>query len=368
MQGWKVFMLNLLQSAAVAFVILVFIGMMAIDLHGILKKREKENHKHQKYNPRTLVIVPCKGVDHELEKNLLSFKNQSYGNFDIVAVVDSEDDAAVQSIKKARIKSIVSDSECERCSGKVRAISTAIERFRKYEAYVIADSDIRCKSSWLEELIAPLASDRIGLSTMYPYFNPVGGFWSEVKSVWGLVGEGLMSREITKFGWGGSLAFRSDLLDKESLRFFKGSRYSVSDDICLTMITRKKYLGIAYTDMSQPVVYSKDDFSTFWEWANRQTALSILGNKYNFYLGLPFYGAESLLILSGVFLSIFVSPLFLLLLLHYLKNTVGIYRRIGEKGAYVSLITLLLPFIYVINLAVAKSMKSITWRGSRYSL
>lgn len=359
---------NLLQTVIIAFVLLVFIGMASVDLYGVLRRPKKEQYSKRGFRPKVLVIVPCKGMDFELDKNLLSLKNQNYRDFDVVAVVDSENDVALKPIKKAGIRHILSSSDCERCSGKVKAIVTAIEKFRNYDIYAIADSDIRCNGSWLGELLSPLAQRSIGLSTMYPYFKSMGGFWSYVKSVWGLVGEGMMAREVTKFGWGGSLAFRKELLDKDSFQFLKNSDYSVSDDICLTMITKKKGLKIAYTASSQPVVNTKESLTTFWEWANRQTALSILGNRYNLYLGVPFYAAEALLILAGISFSVLISPLFLILLLHYAKNVFTVSRRIGSRYFAIAVITLLLPFIYAINLLTASRMRSITWRGSRYSL
>ena len=244
----------------------------------------------------------------------------------------------------------------------------AIETFGNYEVYVIADSDIRISRSWLGTIIAPLSEKGIGLSTMYPHFNPIGGFWSNVKSVWGTVGEGLMKRDSSKFGWGGSLAFKRELVDRKSFQFFKNSGYSVSDDICLTMITKKKGLEIAYTDSAQPVVNTQDNFSQFWEWANRQTTLSILGNRKNLYVGILFYSAESLVIVSGIILSIFISPLFLILLLHSLRNAWITLRKSRQKSLMIIPITFLLPFVYLINLLIASRKKSITWRGFTYTL
>ena len=359
---------SILLSAAIAFVVLVFIGLVAIDVIGFARREQEKRYPNRLFRPKTLVIVPCKGPDIGLSENLLSLKNQDYRSFDVVAVLDRESDEAMKAVRAAGIKHVISKSSCDRCSGKVRAISTAIEGFRDYDVYAIADSDIRVGSNWLSQLVAPLAERRTGLSTMYPYFNHVGGFWSEVKSVWGMVGEGLMKRESSKFGWGGSLAFRKELLDKKSFEFLKNSKYSVSDDVCLTLTAKRKGLLIAYTDSAQPVVDTKDDLGQFWEWANRQTALSVMGNRSNLYVGMPFYFAESLVIFSGIALSVSVSPLFLVLLLHTLRNSVIATRRSRQKSAMIIPISFLLPFIYLANLAVAGRMKSIKWRGAVYAL
>ncbi len=355
---------------AEGFIIIVFLLLVAIDTAGAFRRSKPQALPPRRKGtaPSVLVIIPCKGQDFELYKNLISVKNQAFPNFEVVAVLDGEDDPARDSVLRAGIPYLISSSSCEGCSGKVRAISTAIESLPRHDVYVIADSDIRVGKGWLAAITAPLASRKTGLCTMYPYFKPVGGFWSNVKSVWGRVGEGMMAREATKFGWGGSLAFRKGLLDAKSFRFFKDSGFSVSDDICLTMIARRKGLKIAYVENPQPLVYSKDDALHFMEWANRQTALSILGNRDNLYTGLAFYSAESLVILSGILLSASVSPLFLILLLHSLRNGFIISSKSRPRNPLAIPIALIIPFIYLANLLTASGMKSITWRGSIYKL
>ncbi|MGC8478951.1 MAG: hypothetical protein ACP5NE_03440 [Candidatus Micrarchaeia archaeon] len=92
---------------------------------------------------RVLVIIPCRGNDIELSKNLLSIKSQSCKNFDSICVVDSLHDPAIKSIKEAGMPYMLSNSRIGKGSGKVKAIATAIDFYSNYYAYVIADSDMR---------------------------------------------------------------------------------------------------------------------------------------------------------------------------------------------------------------------------------
>ena len=361
-------MQSILAHAAIYLSLTVFAGLVLIDALGAYGGKQGIARPKKGYSPKALVMVPCKGADIGLEKNLASIKAQRYGDFDVVAITDDRKDISISAIRSAGIRHMVSEGATRGCSGKVSAVGTAITKNPGYEVYVIADSDIRVTRDWLSTVVAPLSEDGVGLSTMYPYFMHVGGFWSEVKSVWGAVGEGLMKRESSRFGWGGSLAFRRSLLDGKSLRFLLGSRYSVSDDVCLTMIAKGKGLGIAYTDSAQPVVRTDDDASGFWEWANRQTALSIMGNRNNLYIGMPFYVGECLCIISGIALSLLVSPAFVLLLSHTLRNAMLARKRSRQKGLAVIPISFMLPFLYVCNLSAAASMKGIRWRGRTYAL
>ncbi len=316
--------------------------------------------------PRVLVIAPCRGRDLGLRENLLSIKSQSYGNFDMVCVIDSTSDPALAIIEGAGIRYLISNPRIGKGSGKVKAIATAIRTFKHYDIYVIADSDIHVKSCWLGSLVSSLLDRGVGLSTSFPYFVSADKrLWSKFKSAWGLVGLGLIKSEITRFGWGGSLAFRKSLIsNKEDFSYFKDS---LSDDIALTRITKRKGLGIAYNGKCSPRVYCSESFATFFEWSNRQTALSILGNRKVFWFGVIYYTVELLFLILGVSLF-FLSPLFLVLALLYTANVYRSYRSLAEPSLSFFPILFVMPFYYLANLFIAKRMRSIEWRGRRYDL
>ena len=345
---------------------LALLLLLGLDSAGLFRK--KETIYRGGYLPKTLVIVPCKGTEISLRRNLESLKKQKYGKYDLIAVVDSESDESLAAIKSLRIKYAVSEVRSAKASGKVMAIAAALQRFRNYEAYAIADSDITAGSSWLRELVAPLQDKRIGVSTVFPYFVPVGGFWSKVKTVWGFVGQDLLENQDSRFAWGGSMAFRKSLAGKKELSFLKGSKYSVSDDICITMIARRKKLGIAYAAGAQPTVNTRDTFGEFAEWSNRQTALTLLGYRRNFRRGIFFYCTEIFVFLSGIYLSAYASPLFLTLFLHLLVSEKRAFSRLRGKDPINAAIVIIMPFIYVINLLRARTLKKISWRGSVYKL
>jgi cellulose synthase/poly-beta-1,6-N-acetylglucosamine synthase-like glycosyltransferase len=360
--------LYLLYEFLIAFLSVVFFGMLMIDVAPYLKKT-RENESHSRFNPKALVIVPCRGIDIGLEDNLRSIMGQGYGSYKAIAVVDSSSDPSVAHIRKVGMKFITSSvGKSGRASGKVRAIITALMTFRDYQAYVIADSDIRVRSNWLSELIKPLGSSKIGISTTFPKFVPKAGFWSKVKFVWGFVGEGLMENKGTRFGWGGSLAFRKDLLNKNTMRLLRNSRYSVSDDISLTKAAKSMGLEIAYVRQAQPVVNSADSFGQFAEWSTRQSALTILGYSRNLYYGIAFYTAEILLFVSAFVMSYLITPLFLLFLVHFVKSEIKTARRAGKPDFTIALIVALMPFIYLSNLIAASGTSQITWRGRLYKI
>lgn len=350
----------------ITFVSLVFLGLIALDARHYLRPKSAAVES-PRYRPNVLVAIPCKGMDIGLVDNLSSIMKQDYPRYKAVAIVDSAGDKAMPAIKKAGIDCLISRKISRMASGKVNALLTAFQKYNRYDVYVIADSDILVDGKWLETLVAPLANKEYGLSTMFPYFKPVGGFWSKVKLVWGFVGEGLLEDEGTRFGWGGSLAFRKETMPA-FVALARDSAYSVSDDICVTKAVESQGLRMAYSKKSQPIVKADDNFERFIEWANRQTAFALMGYRKTLYYGIAFYTAEILVFLSGIALSVLVSPLFILLFAHLASSVVKTYRRAGNRDPALLPIIIAAPFIYLSNLLAAARMRSVVWRGTRYKV
>lgn len=348
-----------------AFISTVFIGFIAISAYPLFSKKENVKFKRS-LTQSVLVILPCKGIDLTLNENILSLKKQSYKTFKLIGVVDSNLDHAVKYLRAAGIEYIISRKyKGFSGSGKVKAIATAIDKFKSYKICVIADSDVLFSNDWLDELLKPLQDKRYGISTAYPLFKPVGGFWSYVKMVWSFVGDGLMELEFTRFGWGGSLAFKRNLLRGKNYNDFKNS---ISDDIPITQFAKKQNLKIYYVNKHVATVNSNDNFRKFFEWSNRQTALSILGNRRIFWMGLAFYLFNFILLISGIILSVYISYIFIALFAPFF---IGLYKTYLKANRFEPMLIayyFIANITYIINLLVAKRMKTIKWRGGTYSL
>lgn len=346
---------------------IIFLALVSLFLlAGALLPRKVARYSAKNgYAPRTLVIMPCKGFDIGLSDNLNAVKGQSYRNYDVVAVVASKSDSALGAIRSTRTKFIMSSSfKCRGCSAKVRSLACALAKFRDYDTYVIVDSDVLVGRDWLKLLIAPLSDKRIGISTAFPVFEPVNsGFWVRVKQAWGFVGQGLMESERTRFGWGGSLAFRKNLLSKADFWYFAGS---ISDDIALTRIAKRKHLRIAYVPEANPIVRSDEDFSKFMEWSNRQTTLFVAGARNVLYYAIAYYSLSILLLVSALVLGAAVNALFLVLLLPFVVGAIKLYIRSGKT--YMLGMYFIMDFVYLYNMLSAGRAKQIKWRGIVYDI
>lgn len=355
-----------MYAPLLAYLIFLFIMWLPLTIQGVLgiaAKRPKEKAKAGKM--RILVMVPCKGTDIQLERNLRNATKQDYPNYKAVAIVESKGDPAFKSIKKAGIDFIIADFKCKRCSGKVKNLASAIRRFSNFEYYCILDSDVNAGKGWLSALASKM-NEKSGIVTAFPTFKPAdNGFWSKAKHIWGFVGFGLMENPKTRFGWGGSLLFRRELLKNGGFEYFSES---VSDDIALTKLCKKLGLKLAYAPEALPIVDCKESASSFLEWSNRQTAFSVLGDRKILYIGLVYYWACALLLVSALLLSIFYSAWLALLALPFLLYAARSYQRSDLAGIWTIPICLVLTFVYPYNITKSAFLRQIQWRGRSYQL
>ena len=353
------YFINLIYCFIIALILIIFI----LQLYLSLPRRFKKIYSGTP-DFNTLVILPCKDTDYSLDENLKSIKGQNYKKYTVVAVVDSEEDPSVEFLRNNRIEYIISNCKSGG-SGKVRAIATALRKYKSYDAYVIVDSDVLASRDWLEKLLQPLTDQKYGISTTFPYFEPKNGFWSKFKAAWGFVGVGMMQSEITAFGWGGSLAFRKSLMDEDDIKKFSEA---VSDDMAITDVCKSKGNKVAYAPESVATIYSPDDWKVFREWSIRQTSLLLSKTRNAYYIGILLYGSSALLMLGGLLLSLFASYYYSVLFLPLLLNEVKMFVRLRRKEPIYIIVQILLPFFYVWNLVKGSKNREITWRGNKYNL
>ena len=341
-------------------------------LHGMLAGRKRshgDHHSKAESQPRVLVMMPCKGEDIKFDETLQAVKNQDYPNYKMVAIVDSYTDAACEALARHGIETLISDEKLltsTDCSGKNRALITALALNSKdFGAYVVIDSDTTVGKNWLKDLVTPLVlTESVGLSTTFPLFYPLDGFWSRVKTVWGLVGSSMQNSRRTIFPWGGSMAFKQKLLPAAIMELSR----STADDIALGKACKELGMEVISVPEARPIVYVKETFSTFSEWSVRQTALSILGNSSIFKYGMVYYSAfciNDLILLYLLYLHSTISALFALPIL---LNIIGFCLATGMYSPIYYIIVAFMPFVYAANLIAGRHIKHITWRGAGYKL
>ena len=231
----------------------------------------------ESYTPRASVIVPVKGVDHELHRNLHSLADQDYPDFELIVVTRSASDEALRVARsclgpKSRI--IVAGEPPAGTGEKVHNLLVAVGEVRpECEVLVFADSDGQVEDDWLRVLIAPLQDESLGATTGFRWHFPEeGSFWPLMRSVWDSTIAGNMRDDDKNFAWGGGTAIRRKTFEEANVaRFWRGT---ISDDYRLTTAMNAADLGIRFEPGAMVATTGNCERGEFLEWAVRQLIIT----------------------------------------------------------------------------------------------
>lgn len=346
------------------------------------------------YAPKVAVLCPCKGVEPGLERNLVSlteFERQNYEIFFILAsATDSARSIIDRVVKSSRVKAhVVIAGNPNGCSEKVNNLRTAIEQLDpEFEVLVFTDSDGRPGKTWLHHLVAPLGDVRIGATTTMRWFIPNrSNLPTALLAAWNAPVVTMLTEKGKNFCWGGGTAIRRSVFEQSgALDEWKNS---VSDDYSLTAALERTNRSIVFLPECLTLSYVETDFQGLLEFTNRQTLITrVYAEKiwgpaaatHLLYCLTLLFGA--LLILGDVFAQrpVFhlVTLTFLPLLLSAIRSSlrlIGVTEALpgargqitGQAWIYV-LLTLFIPFLYLVNFANSLTTRKIRWRGVTYEL
>src|SRR3989454_8523827 len=236
---------------------------------------------HSAFAPRVLVLVPCLGADPEFEPNLDALLTQEYPAYRVVFCVDRFEDAAVDTIERARARhrvptEIILAEDRPGFSGKALALLGGLARRNaEDEVLVFFGSDIRPDPGFLRALVQPLALPGIGATTGYRWYVPVrGGIWSAVRSAWNAAGLNIFFSDRYNFLWGGAWAIRRENLDRlDLLRLWRGT---LSGDLAVTAGIKRMGLRVQFRPWAAAPTVAGATFRGGVVWTDRQTAMVAL--------------------------------------------------------------------------------------------
>jgi ceramide glucosyltransferase len=349
------------------------------------------------YTPFVTVIVPCRGNEAGLDANLTSLFQQTYPDYEIIFVVDSENDSALEVIdhvikkqtdklgRKVLIAGAATDS-----GQKVHNLREAVAQIdQRSEVLVFVDSDARPRENWLSSLVAPLADERLGAASGYRWFIPLQvGFASHLRSTWNAsIASALGANRKSNFCWGGSTAIRRETFTRLNIR--ERWRGSVSDDFTITRVLGEADLPIHFVPACLVASVGDCDLAELLEFSNRQLKITrvyaahlwkpvLLGSAL---FCLVFFGGILLATMRALQGLSFAIPLSLLVVIFVLGATKGFvrYRAValalgpetrsspGNLAAHL-LLWPLASLLYLYNAVTAAFSRRITWRGITYEL
>jgi cellulose synthase/poly-beta-1,6-N-acetylglucosamine synthase-like glycosyltransferase len=346
------------------------------------------------YAPRVAVLCPCKGIEPGLERNLLSLTEFERQNYEIFFILASGSDAArgivdrVAAGSKVKAHVIIAGSPSN--SGeKVNSLRVAVEQLSpEFEVFAFADSDGRPGKNWLHNLVAPLGDVRIGATTTMRWLIPNrGNLPTALLAAWNAPMVTMLSEKGRNFCWGGGTAIRRSTFEQSGV--MNEWRNSVSDDYSLTRALTRNNRSIVFLPECLTRSYVETDFRGLLEFTNRQVLITrVYADKvwgpaaftHLLYCMTFLFGV--VLILSDFFEqrpAFHIATLtFLPILLSSLRNSIRLIgvteclpaersQIMGQAWIYI-LLTILLPFFYVINFVNSLVTRKIHWRGMAYEL
>jgi len=325
-----------------------------------VKRKYRKKPKLEK-EKKVSVIIPCKG-----EIELENFENQNYKNYEVIVVVDTEQEAyeLKERIKNDRLKVEITKKFSE-CSGKNSALLTGIKR-ASGDILVFADCDIKPHKNWLSYLVSSLNKN---VTTTYRwYFN------HPLLAVWNAAIASVFFYKKFNFAWGGSTVIRRRLF--EELGIEKIWEREFVDDLTLTKTLKEN--GVEIKFVPSAIVESREEKDIF-KWMNRQFAWirhyfpSLWKTALFFNIGMRISN------IVGFFI-IFIHPIigFLLispLLFDFVRGWqeydtfVKLMEYPKEKfisPAYHILLRPLASFIISYNLISSLFAREIEWKGKKY--
>jgi cellulose synthase/poly-beta-1,6-N-acetylglucosamine synthase-like glycosyltransferase len=235
--------------------------------------------------PKAAIILAIRGLDPSLERNIRALISQDYPDYRVFVVVDHVEDPAWRIVGRIhanhpdRIQVSTLRDRLVTCSLKCSAMAQSISELDpSYEVVAFADGDVLAHKTWLRGLVEPLADPRVGASTGSRWYLPTdSGLGSMTRYFWNAAG--VMQIWLNGFVWPGSMAFRSEALNKMDLA--SGLRNSLFDGpVAVRELRRAGYK----TSLAPSVVVANREqisLGDFTSWVERQTLVaSSLGTNW----------------------------------------------------------------------------------------
>ncbi|UCE99384.1 MAG: glycosyltransferase family 2 protein [Planctomycetota bacterium] len=361
-----------------------------------LKKYKKDRSGYQ---PRTVLIIPCKGWDLDFPKNITSFFNLDYENYLLWFVVADESDPAYDELcklkdqltqnSKAQDVQIFVAGKGQTCSQKIHNLLYCYERIGDdVEIMAFADSDICINSDWLSHIVYPLRQAKNGVASGYRWFipkknNPASLALSALNAkVAQLLGNTHFNQ-----AWGGSMAIRLDVFRRLGLD--KLWPNALSDDLSLSYAVKKAGMKVAFVPACLVASYESTTWGRLFEFCRRQFLITrvsapaawwfgLFSSLYSVLglwgtAGLAVYAAgiaENLLLLTAVPILFFAGQASRAILRQrmiskLLEKDFPKMKAACAADIFLFWVWSLLLLLFIVSSAFGRTIQ---WRGIRYKL
>ena len=269
---------------------------------------QKAARDRGRYCPRTVLIVPCKGLDAAFESDVASFYRQDYPDYVLWFVVADTSDPAYGELlqlkeklfphTKARDVKILIAGDAQSCSQKNHNLLCCYRHLpADIEIMAFADSDACLRSNWLSHIVHPLRKDKVGVTTGYRWFVPQ-------KNNLATLALAVINAKIAQLlgpnrfnqAWGGSMAIRVEVFRQLGIEQLWSQ--SITDDLTLSYAIRKAGKRITFVPACLVASHEQTTWRDFFVFGRRQFLLTRVATPGMWWFGL-FSSVYSVLGLYG---------------------------------------------------------------------
>ncbi len=352
------------------------------------------------YRPRTVLIVPCKGLDSAFQQNITSFFEQDYENYLLWFVVGDESDPAYGELchlknrlgqsSKAQDVQVHVAGKGQTCSQKIHNLLYCYERISDdIDVLTFADSDICVQSNWLSHIVYPLRKAKNGAASGYRWFIPKqNNLASLAMSAMNAKVAQLLGNTRFNHAWGGSMSIRVEVFRKLGLD--KIWPKVLSDDLSLSSAVKKAGLIVTFVPACLVASHEVTTWRKLFEFARRQFLITRVSAPKTWWFGLAgglysilgiwaaaglaiYAGAiqnEHLPIFAAVPVVFFVSQLIRAILRQRMAGKLLKHERRAMRAACAAdILAFWLWSLLMLFLIISSAFgRTICWRGIRYKL
>jgi ceramide glucosyltransferase len=347
--------------------------------------------------PKAVVILPCKGLEHDFEENVRAYLTQDYRDYEVIFVTESEHDPAYPVVAKLikqnrRAAWLIVAGKTSESGQKVHNLSTALDSLnsidRRAEVLIFADSDARPAKMWLADLVAPLNDRSVGATTGFRWYVPVpqSGPAAWLLSAWNASALAMLG-ERSGLAWGGATAIWRDSFGKWGIQ--KQWQGALSDDYALTSALREIGQRIKFVPGCLVASHTDANWQELLEFTTRQLKITRVYAPRIWQLtcfshllfNFSFWGGLFWLVKSGLAGSLNL-PLFSLLTCTYALGAMTAWTRatvaaqlltaerdqLWQRRWVYALAGPLVSLVYLYNIAASAFSRRISWRGIDYEM
>ena len=319
---------------------------------------------------RVTVFCPCKGIDAEFEKNIRSILDQDYPNYDVIFVVESEEDKAYPALKSFGVKSVLVAGRASACGQKVHNLAHAV-KLAGAGIYVFCDSDARFPRSWLSKLTGALTPETV--TTGYRWYAANRFHLATLlRSAWNASSVSILGDHGRNFAWGGSMAMFRETFNR--LGILEAWRGAVSDDYAVTRAAQRANTKIIFVPECLIPTYGECTWRELLEFTTRQIIITRVYHPGLWRVG--FIG--HVIFNSAFFILPFTHPMLwaavygLSIAKSWIRyaavKAVVPASALSQHGWFYILCSPLAAFLYLYNMVRSAFGTEIVWRQIHYKL